>query len=101
MNKTHATLIALILGVAAVLGLFAAIRTAHLGAAARTATNASIVAQQRQLSAAEAALQRALAKTPVAAHRASTRTVYVRPAPIIVHVHRHGGDDGGEGSDDG
>jgi len=98
MNKTHATVIALLLGLAAVFGLFAALRTTHLGAAARTATSASIAAQQRQLAAAERALKRSLAQKPPAAH-AAPRTVYVRPAPIVVHLHRHGDD--GEGGDTG
>jgi hypothetical protein len=97
MNRRHATIIALLLGVAAILGMYAAMTTAHLGAASRSATNASIAAQQRRLTAAEQALQRSLAKKTVAVHGAP-RTVYVRPAPVIVHLH-HGGDDGGEGND--
>ena len=36
MNRRHAFLIALVLGIAAVLGAYAATRTAHLGAARRT-----------------------------------------------------------------
>jgi hypothetical protein len=99
MNKTHATVIALILGLAVVLGLFAALRTMQLGAAARTATSASIAVQQRQLTAAEQALRRTLAQKPAAAGHATPRTVYVRPAPIIVHLHHYGDDGGGDSGD--
>ena len=97
MNRTHATVIAIIIGLAAVFGLFAATRTAQLGSAARNAASAQIVAEQRRIAAAERSLRRQLAQKPpsAAASAAAPRTVYVRPAPIIVHLHRHGGDDGG------
>ncbi len=104
MNKTHTFVIAVVLGIAVMLGLFAASRTAHLGAAARSANQAQILAQQKRLTAAERSLKKALAKssaspaTPVRAQR----TVYVRPAPIIIHKHRAGGGEGegGGGFDD-
>lgn len=98
MNRKHTSLIALLLGLAAVLGTFAALRTAHLGASVQRASSAQIVAQQRRLTAAERALKHTLALKQVGAQRAR-KTIYVRPAPIIVHLRRHG-DDGESGSDD-
>lgn len=102
MNKTHLTVIALLLGLAALLGMFAVIRTTHLGAASRAASNARIVAQQRRLAAAERSLRHALAKSPphTVAHAKAPKTVYVRPAPIVVTLHRHGGDGEGDSSGD-
>ena len=41
------------------------------------------------------------APAPAAAPAASQRVVYVRPAPIIVHKHRAGGEHESEGSDHG
>jgi hypothetical protein len=101
MNKRHATIIALLLGLATLLGAFAAIRTTHLGATARSANDARVSAQERRLTAAEHSLRRALATAPTAAPASAPKTVYVRPAPIVVHLHRHT-DDGEEGgsSDD-
>lgn len=103
MNKRHASVIALLLGLAVLLGTFATMRTTHLGAASRSATDARIAAQTQRLSAAERSLRRALAARPArpATPRASQapqasqapKTVYVRPAPIVVHL-RHHGDDG-------
>jgi hypothetical protein len=101
MNRRHLTAIALLLGLAALLGMFAVIRTTHLGAASRAANDARIVAQQRRLAAAERSLRHALAKKPTSAAPAKApKTVYVRPAPIVVTVHRHGGDGEGESFDD-
>jgi len=101
MNRGHATFIALLLGLAALLGTFALIRTTHLGATSRAATNARIAAQERRLTAAERALHHALASTPTSpAIAKAPKTVYVRPAPIVVHLHRHGDDGEGGSSDD-
>jgi hypothetical protein len=109
MKKIHALLIALILAVAAGLGLAAATRTAGL----RTATTsthtqmASIVARSQRLDRVEAALRRALrdkppalpavpaARNPVAAP-AAPRVVYTRPAPIVVLKHGSHHDSDGE-----
>jgi hypothetical protein len=99
MNRRHATVIALLLGVAALLGTFAVIRTASLGAASRAATDSLIAAQQRRLVAAERSLRQTLATGPAPGATPAVKapkTVYVRPAPIVVHIHRHGDD--GEGS---
>jgi hypothetical protein len=96
MNRRHATAIALLLALAALLGMFAVLRTTHLGAASRAANQTQIAAQQRRLAAAERSLHHALAKAQSSAATAP-KTVYVRPAPIVVHLHRHG-DDGEEGS---
>jgi hypothetical protein len=99
MNRRHATVIALLLGVAVLLGAFAVIRTTHLGAAARAASDARIAAQQRRLAVAERSLQHALAGLPASSARPKApKTVYVRPAPIVVRLHRHG--DGEEGAFD-
>jgi hypothetical protein len=98
MHKTHAFVIAVVLGVAGMLGLFAASKTAHLGAAARSANQAQILQQQRRLTAAELALKKALASTATPATAGKTqRVVYVRPAPIIIHKHRSGDGEGDSG----
>lgn len=97
-------MIALVLGLAAALGAFAAIRTSRLGAAARAEGAAALTARERRLTAAERSLRRALEEQPAAASAArAPRTVYVRPAPVVVHAHRHGDDEGEReegGSDD-
>jgi hypothetical protein len=107
MNKTHIFVIAVVLGIAVMLGVFAASRTAHLGAAARSANQAQILQREKRLTAAEQGLRKALAKSPAAAATPTPvartpRTVYVRPAPIIIHKHRSGGESegGSEGRDD-
>jgi hypothetical protein len=101
MNKRHATIIALLLGLATLLGTFAAIRTTHLGAAARSANNARVSAQERRLAAAERSLRHALATPPAPSRTTSApKTVYVRPAPIVVHLHRHSDDGEERGSSD-
>jgi hypothetical protein len=104
MNKTHTFVIAVVLGIAVMLGVFAASKSAHLGAAARSANQAQILQRQKRLTAAEQALKKALAKSPAATPAPAARaprTVYVRPAPIIVHKHRSGESEGGsQGFDD-
>ena len=119
MNRSHFVLVALILAIAAVAGGVAATRTAHLGAAAAkpaAVSNAVVAAQARRLARAEASLRRALAQRPPAlpaaraaaapraALAAAPRTVYVRPAPIVHVVHRHGGEhedhESGDSGDD-
>ncbi len=131
VNKKHALAISLAVGVAAIAGTVAATRTVHLGAGTSTVPASSTVVAQRAkaLDRTEIALRKALAQrppklpplpakiqgsgTPAGAPLAaapSQRVVYVRPAPIIRHVHRTGGDDheaegsseheGGEGFDD-
>jgi hypothetical protein len=110
MNGKHAVTISLAVAVAAMTGTFAATRTVHLGrpAAAQPAAATTSVAQRtRQLDRAEIALKKALDQKPpklpplpaaltpgaTATTPAPTqqRVLYVRPAPVIRHVHRPGG----------
>jgi hypothetical protein len=117
MNKTHAAIVALLLAVAAVLGVFAASRTAGIGAAARSqASTATIAARAHRLDSVEAALRKALRDRPPAlpavpnaptASVAPPATVYRRPAPLVVVRHTGHHEDGeghergdGEGGDD-
>lgn len=109
MTRINALLIALMIGVAALAGTFAVTRTTHLGAAARKQDAVAIAQRQRQLAAGEAALRKALAASPAPPAAATSpaaapqRVVYVRPAPIVIHKHRAGGEaetgDGGEFDD--
>jgi hypothetical protein len=115
MSRMNALLIALLIGVAAVAGTFAVTRTTHLGAAAQKQNAALIAQRQHRVAAGEAALRKALAQSPPAAavaprtaavsHATATpqavaapaatgaqRVVYVRPAPIVIHKHRAGGE---------
>jgi hypothetical protein len=104
MNKTHAAIVALLLAVAAVLGVFAATRTAAVGAAARPqVSSATIAARAHRLDRVEAALRKALRDRPPAlpavptapAARAVPPTVvYRRPAPLVVVRHTGHHDDG-------
>ncbi len=109
MTRINALLIALMIGVAALAGTYAATRTTHLGAVAQQQSAAQLKQRQQRLAAGEAALRKALAASPAPAAASSRpaaaqRVVYVRPAPIVIHKHRAGGGeyearDGG-GSDD-
>jgi len=109
MKKLHVSLIALLLALAAVLGTFAATRTASLGTSSRQAGNAAYAASSKRLDAFSAQLKRELAAKPAAiqspARAAVTpRIVYRRPPALVVVKHTHHGDDGSEhaggGSDD-
>lgn len=102
MSRHHILVIALILGIAAALGAYAATRSAHLGASARTAEQARIAQREQRLKRTERALQVALAQPHPGPHALprparAPRVVYVRPAPIVIHKPRAGGerDDGG------
>lgn len=109
MKRIHALLIALMIGVAALAGTYAATRTAHLGAAAQQQNAAVIKQRERRLAAGEAALRKALARSPApapaagrpAAATGAQRVVYVRPAPIVIHKRRAGGELETEGRDGG
>jgi len=109
MKRIHALLIALLIGVAALAGTYAATRTAHLGAAAQQQSAAVIKQRERQLARGEAALRKALAQSPApapaaarsAAATGAQRVVYVRPAPIVIHKRRAGGEYEAEGRDGG
>lgn len=110
MKKTHAAIVALLLAVAAVLGVLAASRTVGIGAAARPQTSsATIAARAHRLDRVEAALQKALRDRPPALPAVPTRPasqaappaiVYHRPAPLVV-VRHTGHHDDGEGHDAG
>jgi hypothetical protein len=104
MKKLHVSLIALLLAIAAVVGTFAATRTASLGTSSRQASNAAYTAKVKQLNAFSARLRQELAAKPAqvqiqAPARAAVtpRIVYHRPPAIVVVKHRSGGgDDGSE-----
>lgn len=116
MSRTHAIVIALLLAVNAVVGTVALTRTLHLDRTAHTASSALVAKRTAQLDRFEASLTAELAKKPPplpkkpsAATQGSPATAagapqvrYVRPAPIVVHTHRRGGEEGEqeEGSDD-
>jgi hypothetical protein len=105
MKKRHTYLIALVLGLAAVLGAYASLHTAHLGAASRNAAAAQLARREHALNAAEARLRKALTQRPTTPVAAGTppvaarqqKVVYVRPAPIVIHKHRAGGEHEQEG----
>ena len=108
MRKLNIIVIAGLLGLAMILGTFAATRTASLGVTARQATAASLSARSRRLDAYEAALRRSLARKPPALPAVSKtsaagrpRIVYHRPPPVVVVRHAHRGDDGYERGDGG
>jgi hypothetical protein len=110
MKKAHIVAIALLLGLAAMLGVLAASRTVGVvgvGASSRAqATTSSVTARVRRLNKVELALRRALRDRPPALPRvpasthgvvAAPRVVYRRPAPIVVIKHSaHHDDSGGE-----
>ena len=116
MSRRLALVFAALLAVNAVVGTVALTRTVHLGQASQTSSNAIVAKRTAQLDRFEASLHAQLAKKPpplpklpssstssgatvsAAAGAAAPRVRYVRPAPIIVHKHRAGGeheDDGG------
>ncbi len=115
MNKTHAAIVALLLAVAAVLGVLAASRTVGIGAAARPQmSSATLAARAHRLDRVEAALRKALRDRPPAlpavpatptAQAAPPAIVYRRPAPLVVvrHTSHHddseGREQGGESDD--
>ena len=95
MRRIHTFVIALVLAVAAVAGLFAVSHTTQLGAAARAQVPAGqIAARSRQLDRIERALLAEAQRTPHAATQPAAQrpTIYVRPKPIVRVVHRAGGE---------
>ena len=105
MKNVHALAVALLLGLAAGVGVFAATRTAGVRSATQPRTSSSaIVARSRRLDQVERQLRRALrdrppalpAVPPAPASAAVPRVVYQRPAPLVVLSHstsHHEGDD--------
>jgi hypothetical protein len=127
MSRKLAIVFAALLAVNAVVGTVALMRTVHLGQDSHTSSNALIAKRATQLDRFEASLRAQLAKqspplpkmpsrsasngamVSAAAGAVAPRVQYVRPAPIIVHKHRAGGEheddgayagDGGGGIDD-
>jgi hypothetical protein len=106
MRKAQVAVVALLLGVAAVLGVLAATRTAGVGAAARSnVTSATVAARAHRLDRLELALRRALRDRPPALPQVPTSSprpaaaphvVYRRPAPIVVLKDNPRHDDEGE-----
>ena len=116
MSRTHAVVIAVLLASNAVLGTIALSRTVHLGQASQKASDAVVTKRTVQLERFEASLKAQLAKKPPplpkkpapstvstpatspAAATAAPQVRYVRPAPIVIHKHRTGGETEAEGS---
>jgi hypothetical protein len=109
VNRKHALTISLAAALAALAGTVAATKSAHLGHASSkpAAVSSALIAKRTaQLDRAEVALRKALAQKPpklpplpatasagaAPASAPAQRVVYVRPAPIIRHVHRAGGE---------
>ena len=111
MSRTLAIVFVAMLAVNAIVGTVALTRTIHLGQASHTSSNALVAKRSAQLDRFEASLHAQLAKKPrplpkvpsgsgsgsggatvSAAGAAAPRVQYVRPAPIIVHKHRAGGE---------
>ena len=110
MSRTLAIVFAALLAVNAVVGTVALTRSIHLGQASHTSSNAIVAKRTGQLDRFEASLHAQLAKKPPplpkvpppgsasggttvsAAGAVAPRVQYVRPAPIIVHKHRAGGE---------
>ena len=110
MTRAHRLVIALVIGVAMVAGVYALTATLRVGAHATASTtpDRTIAARSRQLDAMQAKLRKALAQRPpklppvprfnraqagVPGLAARTRLVaYVRPKPIVVRVHRSEGE---------
>jgi hypothetical protein len=117
MNKVHATVIALILGVSGALGIAAATQTTGLRApAASGVSDAAVAARQKQLDKVERQIARArrdkppaLPAVPAARRSAPVQrqtVVYRRPAPVVVvsssgHHESEHEDEGGHGHGDG
>ena len=86
MSKAHAILISLLLGVAVVLGAFAAVRTTSLGAAQSSVSAKSIAVRQQRLNNVEAQLRRSLARRPPALPATSSASVGIAPRVTYVRA---------------
>lgn len=119
MSRTLAFAFAALLALNAVVGVVALTRTLHLGQASHKASDALVAKQSAQLDRFEASLRTQLAKKPPplpkmpAAAASGTASIsaapatsapqvrYVRPAPIVIHKHRPGGEHEAEALGDG
>jgi hypothetical protein len=128
MPRKHTLIVALSLAFAAVVGTVALTSTVQLGkTSTKPVAQSAIAKRTAQLDRFEASLRAQLRKhppkvpklppapAPASAPAASAaapaaapappssvqRVVYVRPAPIVVHKHRAGGEHESEGSDHG
>jgi hypothetical protein len=126
MQRLNAAAIAVLIAAAGVFGAVAVVRTTGLGAASRHANDDAVAARMQRISLFEASLKKALrvhtpplpkvpkvpkptpipAAAPVAqaasVQAAAPQVVYRRPAPVVVTLHKHRGDDGEhEGGDGG
>jgi hypothetical protein len=124
--RTQSIVVAVSIGLAAVFGVIALTKTVRLGqaAAGKPVSSALVARRNAQLDRFEASLRAQLRKkppavpkvpstpipkptvaapsyapAPAASPAATQRVVYVRPAPIVIHKHRSGGEH--EGSDHG
>lgn len=115
MSRRLAIVFAALLAANAVVGTVALTRTVHLGQASHAASNSLVAKRSAQLDRFEASLHAQLAKnppplpempsgsasggvTPAATATTAPRVRYVRPAPIIVHKHRAGGEHDDDGA---
>ena len=110
MPRPLAVAFAALMALNAVIGIVALTRTLHLGRASHKASSALVAKRTAQLDRFEASLRAQLAKEPPplpklpAASTSGAATVsaapvtsvpqvrYVRPAPIVIHKHRAGGE---------
>jgi hypothetical protein len=104
MDRRHALVISIFLGIALLAGSFAAIRTTQLGAQATVVPAAQIAAKNRQLDRYEATLRREArtrppslpalpAKAGSAGGSPAPQVIYQRPPAIIQVVHSRHGDE--------
>lgn len=110
MSRPLAMAFAALLALNAIVGTVALTRTLHLGQASHKTSNVLVAKRTAQLDRFEASLKAQLAKKPpplpgipaaaasgsaqiAAAPTAAVPQVrYVRPAPIVIHKHRAGGE---------
>lgn len=113
MNRKHAVILFLAIGLTAIIGVFAATRTVGLGHRTRAATDAQVAQRTAALDRYAASLRKVLAQKPrelpaLPASSTATgltgevqpvRVVYHRPPPIVIHTHRSGQGDYAEGGE--
>jgi hypothetical protein len=104
MSRKHVFAVAALIAVAAVAGLSAVGRTVQIGTSTRKANDALVASKAQQLNRFERSLHRQLAAVPAipadtagAPAPPAQRVMYVRPAPVVVHTHRAGGEPGEAG----